>query len=401
MARTSSNSLEADELARSHEGGKKAPTILQLVPALNEGGVERGALEIAQAIVEAGGRALIATAGGHMEPRLLQRGGEIFHMPLDRKGPMKMWLNAGRLKRLIRREGVDLVHARSRGPAWSGWMATQKTGTPFVTTYHGAYNEGPIGKRRYNSVMARGKPVIAVSNFIAEMIAERHGTDPTDIVTIPRGADLSIFSRGLVPPERIAALVNDWRLEDESRPIFMLPGRLTRWKGQEVFVDACKIVREKRGADAFLGLIVGSGKRGSDYPNTLEKQITSTGTADCVRIVGTCTDMPAAYMLANCVLSASTDPEAFGAMGCPVIATNHGGGCETVDHDTTGILVEPGNATAMAAAIEEILDLTDEERGWVHDAATARVAENFSIERMQSSTLDVYERVLGQKFPSR
>lgn len=375
---------------------------------MNEGGVERGALEIADAIVKAGGRALVATAGGKMEPRLRQIGAEAFHMPLDKKGPLQMWLNAGRIKALIKREGVDLVHARSRGPAWSGCSAAQKTKTPFITTYHGAYNEGPIGKRRYNSVMARGRPTIAVSNFIAKMIIARHSIDPKHIVTIPRGADLSIFGRHLVTPERIGKLVNQWHLEEETRPIFMLPGRLTRWKGQEVFVDACEILRKNRGADAFLGLIVGSAKAGSEYLSALDQRIAKTATGDCLRIVGTCNDMPAAYMLAQCVLSASTDPEAFGrvaveaqAMGCPVIATNHGGGCETVEDDRTGVLVEPGNANAMAAAMEEILDLSDEERGWVHDAATARVAEHFSIARMQQSTLDVYERALGRSFPTR
>ena len=381
---------------------------MQLVPALEEGGVERGALEIAEAVIEAGGRALIATAGGKMEPRLKQMGGEVFRIPLHRKGPLRVWLNTQRLKRLIRREKVDIVHARSRGPAWSGWNATRKTGTPFITTYHGAYNEGPLGKRRYNSVMSRGKPVIAVSDFIAEMIHERHGTPFENIVTIHRGADLNIFNRHLVTPERIAALVQGWRMEDEQRPVFMLPGRLTRWKGQEVFIDACKIVKERRGEDAFLGLIVGSAKEGSDYLGALDKRLSKTETQNCVRIVGACSDMPAAYMLANCVLSASTDPEAFGrvaveaqAMGCPVIATNHGGGCETVEDDITGILVEPGDPAAMATAMEEILDLTEEERGWVYDAATARVAKHFSIERMQESTLDVYERVLGYPFPWR
>ena len=378
------------------------------MPALEEGGVERGALEIAEAIINAGGRALIATTGGRMEPRLRQMGGEVFRMPLHRKGPLQMWMNTQRLKRLIRREKVELVHARSRAPAWSGWKATRKTGTPFITTYHGAYNEGPPGKRRYNSVMARGKPVIAVSNFIADMIQKRHGTPAKNIVTIPRGADLSIFGRHLVTSERIATLVQEWRMEDEQRPVFMLPGRLTRWKGQEVFIDACKILRERRGPDAFLGLIVGSAKAGSDYLNALDQRLRRTQTEDSVRIVGACNDMPAAYMLASCVLSASTDPEAFGrvaveaqAMGCPVIATNHGGGSETVEDDITGVLIKPGDPASMASAMEEILDLTEEERGWVHDAATTRVAQHFPIERMQESTLDVYERVLGYPFPAR
>lgn len=335
-------------------------------------------------------------------------GGELIKMPLDRKGPGRIWLNAQRIKRLIRKENVDLVHARSRGPAWSGWSATRKTGTPFVTTYHGAYNEGPPGKRRYNSVMARGEPVIAVSNFIADLVMERHEVPREQIVTIPRGADLAVFGAQHVTSERISKLITEWRLEEEARPIFMLPGRLTRWKGQEVFIEACRILGEKRGQDSFLGLIVGSAKPGSDYLDALDRQIAKGKSGDCTRIVGACSDMAAAYQLADCVISASTDPEAFGrvaveaqAMGKPIIATNHGGGCETVDDDTTGILVEPGDPAALATAMEEILDLTDEEKGWVRDAAVARVAEFFSIERMQNATLDVYEQVLGQPFPKR
>jgi glycosyltransferase involved in cell wall biosynthesis len=364
---------------------------------------------MAQAIRAAGGRALVASSGGRLESKLRSVGGELIKIPLDAKGPLALWRNSRRLRKIIRKENVDLVHARSRGPAWSGYWATRRgSATPFLTTYHGAYNEGSRAKRRYNSVMARGKPVIAVSQFIAEMVAERHGVDPSGIVTIPRGADLSVFDRDKVHTERIGELVTSWNLADEVRPIFMLPGRLTRWKGQEVFVDACKIVRERRGPDAFLGLIVGDAKPGSDYVRSLDRRIAASGSGDSIRIVGSCNDMAAAYRLASCVVSASTDPEAFGrvaveaqAMGCPVIATNHGGGRETVEDDVTGILVEPGNAEAMANAMEEILDLSEEERSWVFDAATARVAEHFSTERMQQATLDVYESVLGSSFARR
>ena len=395
-------------LSRSSGGGKRWPTILQLVPSLNQGGVERGTLEMAQVIRAAGGRALVASSGGRLEAKLRAVGGELIKLPMDAKGPFALWRNSRRLRKIIRSENVDLVHARSRGPAWSGYWATRRGAVPFVTTYHGAYNEGSRAKRRYNSIMARGKPVIAVSQFIADMVAERHGIDPSGIVTIPRGADLSVFDRDKVHTERIGELVTSWNLAEEIRPIFMLPGRLTRWKGQEVFIDACKIVRDRRGPDAFLGLIVGDAKKGSDYLRALDRRIASAQTGDSVRIVGSCNDMAAAYRLASCVVSASTDPEAFGrvaveaqAMGCPVIATNHGGGRETVEDDVTGILVEPGNAEAMANAMEEILDLTEEERGWVFDAATSRVAEHFSTERMQQATLDVYESVLGRGFPGR
>ncbi len=390
------------------DGDRKAPVILQLVPALNEGGVERGALEITEAIVGAGGRALIASAGGRMERRLRHIGGELIRLPLDRKDPVSMFRNARHLMRLIREENIDLIHARSRGPAWSGLFASRRTGTPFVTTYHGAYNEGEPGKRLYNSVMARGKPVIAVSDFISTLIQRRHYTDPSRIITIPRGADLSYFSPDKVKPDRLAALVEEWRLDDESRPIIMLPGRLTRWKGQEIFIEACRIVKERCGPDAFLGLIVGSAKAGSVYSTMLDKQIEKSDVADCVKITGACKDMPAAYTMAQCVVSASTDPEAFGriaveaqAMGRPVIATDHGGGRETVEHDKTGLLVKPADAEGLAGAIENILEIDEPMRNKIGRDAIDRVRKSFSVDRMKSATLDVYERETGIAFPSR
>ena len=345
---------------------------------MNEGGVERGAIEIGSAIVRAGGRALLATSGGRMAREFTAAGGEVIEMPLQRKGPMALRLNAGRLRRLIRREGVDLVHARSRAPAWAGLNAARRAKVPFVTTYHGTYNEGAPLKRRYNSVMAMGEPVIAVSDFIARLVAERHETPPERIVTIHRGADLRRFGPDLVSPERLGDLMEAWNIADDERPILLMPGRLTRWKGQEVFIEACARLREARGP-AFLGLIVGGGGE-SGYLEELDRKIEATGTGDCVRIPGPCNDMPTAYKLAHAVVSASTDPEAFGrvaveaqAMGKPVIASNHGGAAETIEHDITGILVPPGDADALAGAMAEVLDLSEEEQGWVHDAAIARV----------------------------
>ena len=364
-------------------------------------------MEIARAIVAAGGRALVASAGGRMEARLQAEGGELVRLPLASKNPLRMRLNASRLKRLARREGVDLIHARSRAPAWSGLWAARAIGTPFVTTYHGAYNEQGRAKRRYNAVMAKGEPVIAVSAFIAEMIQQRYGTPPERIRTIPRGADLSQFSQEAVMPDRIAELVTRWGIEDESRPIFMLPGRLTRWKGQEVFVDACAILRERRGP-CFLGLMVGGAGTNAEYAAALDRRILAANVGDCARMTGACSDMPAAYLLSDCVVSASTDPEAFGrvaveaqAMARPVLASDHGGARETVEHAVTGLLVPPGDATALADAMEEFLDLTEEEHLAVTRAARERAATLFSIERMQEATLDVYEQATGLRFPRR
>jgi glycosyltransferase involved in cell wall biosynthesis len=308
---------------------------------------------------------------------------------------------------LIRASGVDVIHARSRAPAWSGHWASKATGIPFITTYHGSYNEDFPFKRRYNAVMAKGRPTIAVSQFIAQMIRDRHGLPDDQIVTIPRGADLNTFDPDAMTGMRIAQLADRWGLTDEVRPIFMLPGRLTRWKGQEVFIDACAILREKRGP-GFLGIMVGGAPDGSTYPDDLIRQAQTKNCADCVKLVGSCNDMAAAYRLAGCAISASTDPEAFGrvaveaqAMGRPVIATDHGGARETVDDGVTGALVEPGNAEAMADAMDAFLNLDDELRERIGVLAHARVKRHFSTRRMTDATLDVYETVLETRFPNR
>ncbi len=395
------------ELTHSAPGDKPRPTILQLVPELNEGGVERGAVEVAAAIVEAGGRALIASAGGRMAPKLRQVGGELITLPMHSKNPLTMRRTAAELVNIIGDARVDIVHARSRAPGWVGYMATKRTGVPFVTTYHGAYNENFPLKRFYNAVMAKGRPTIAVSNFIAEMIEERHGVADTDIVTIHRGADINSFDPDLVKPERLAQLVQKWGLLDETRPVFLLPGRLTRWKGQAVFVEACAILRERRGAD-FLGIMVGGAPPDSDFPDELEAMAREKGCSDCIKMVGSCPDMPAAYMLSGCVISASTDPEAFGrvavegqAMGRPVIATNHGGARETVDDGITGALIPPDDAKSLADAMDAFLHLDAETCAQISLKARARVAAHFSTRRMTDATLDVYERVLGKAFPAR
>ncbi len=385
----------------------KRPVILQIVPRLDEGGVERGTLEIASAIVAAGGRAIVASAGGRLASRLNSLGGEFVEMPVQTKNILSMRRNARRIADLVSSEKIDLIHARSRAPAWSGYWASRRTGVAFVTTYHGAYNENFPFKRLYNAVMAKGHPTIAVSDFIAGMIRERHGLPDSRIVTIPRGADLAVFDPKITKGERIAQLAGRWGLTDEARPIFLLPGRLTRWKGQEVFIDACALLRQKRGAD-FLGLMVGGAPDGSSYPDELEKRAVEKGCTDVIKIAGSCNDMPAAYRLAGCAISASTDPEAFGrvaveaqAMGRPVIATDHGGARETVDDGITGALVEPGNAAKLADAMDAFLELDDTIRERIGKLSRLRIERHFSTARMQTETLDVYERATGLTFPTR
>jgi len=367
------------------------------------GGVERGTLEMVEAIRKAGGRALIATAGGQMAPRVTRLGGEIFPMNMDTKNPLSLWQNSVLLARLVREERVDLIHARSRAPAWSAWGAARRTGTPFVTTWHGTYSEDLPLKRFYNSVMARGRPVIAVSEFIRELILDRHRLAPDQVVTIPRGADIRVFSDDAVGNERAVNLAEQWGIVDDPRPVVMLPGRLTRWKGHEVLIEAAAILTARRGAD-FLVLIVGDGEDAA-YVNRLEARIRAAGIERNVWLTGGCTDMAAAYKLASVVVSASVEPEAFGrvaveaqAMGRPVIASDHGGARETVVHGESGWLYPPRDATALAEALEHALALDPSERAFMGLAGRARIHAQYTVGAMQRATISVYERAAGRSF---
>jgi glycosyltransferase involved in cell wall biosynthesis len=378
-------------------------TVLQVVPRLDTGGVERGTLEIAEAICAAGGRALVATSGGQLEFRIARAGGEIFPMNVDSKNPATMWQNGRLMRRLIREERVDIVHARSRAPAWSAYWATRWTGTPFVTTYHGVYKEDFPLKRFYNSVMARGRPVIAISDFVRGLIAERHRVAGEHIVTIPRGADVLVFSEEAVGNERAIKLAEGWGLVEDPRAIVLMPGRLTRWKGAESLIDAAARLKALRGPD-FAVLLVGD-DYGSGFRSVLRKRIEATRTGDVVYLVGECQDMPAAYKLSSVVVSASIEPEAFGrvmveaqAMSRPVIATAHGGARETVAHGESGWLYPPGDAEALAATIHQALNMDPSARAHMGLAGRARVHARYTTAAMQRATLDLYERVAGRTF---
>ncbi|MEM6487924.1 MAG: glycosyltransferase family 4 protein [Pseudomonadota bacterium] len=378
-------------------------TVLQVVPRLDLGGVERGTVEIAEAVVAAGGRALVATAGGQLAAKIGRAGGDVVEMNAATKNPLNIWQNAGVLERLIRDEGVDIVHARSRAPAWSAKWAARRTGTPFVTTYHGSYREDWPLKRRYNAVMAAGHPVIAVSEHIKALVMQRHCVAAENIVVIPRGADLDTFSEEVVSGQRTVRLAEAWGLLDDARPVVMLPGRLTRWKGAETLIQAAAMLRARRGPDT-LHLIVGD-DGGSGYAERLARMIEEAEVGDCVYLTGGATDMAAAYKMASVVVSASLEPEAFGrvaveaqAMGRPVIATDHGGARETVAHGETGWLYAPGDAAALALSIETALSLDAQAKAHMRNSARARIGARYTVAAMQRATLAVYEQVAGRLF---
>jgi glycosyltransferase involved in cell wall biosynthesis len=369
------------------------PAILQLLPSLVSGGVERGTVEIAEAIVAAGYRALVASAGGPLAAQVEKVGGVHVTLPLATKSPFGILANAGALARLVREEGVAILHARSRAPAWSGLIAARRTGARFVTTYHGTYNEGFPGKRLYNSVMARGERVIAISRFIEEVIRDRHGTDPARIRVIPRGVDPRRFDPATVPLARVTALREAWGAE-AGRPVILLPGRMTRWKGQGVLVEALARVP----GDALL-VLAGGGKE--EVAEELRARAEALGIADRLRLLGHVEELAPVLLAADVVVHASTDAEAFGrtvieaqAMARPVIASDLGGPRETVEEGVTGWRVPPGDPAALAAALARVLAMPAAERVAIGQAARAVVLRDYTTAAMQASTIAVYRELL-------
>ena len=375
-------------------------TILQVAPELSAGGVERTVLEVTEAVISAGGRALLASKGGRLEKEVESLGGELFRMDAKTKNPITLKLNEGKLKRLIEREGVDLVHARSRAPAWSAYNAARAMGVPFVTTYHGAYSGKSSLKKKYNSVMAKGDIVIANSQWIAEHVKAEHGVPDEKIVTIPRGVDLEVFHPIAVAPSRVTAIRQSMGLENDNRLVLLLPGRLTEWKGQLVAIEALGLLAPEEREKLVL-VLAGDAQGRKNYVTRLEEAVVANGLDRGVIMSEHITDMPAAYMASDIVLAPSIRPEAFGrvaaeasAMCRPVVVTDHGGGRETVIEGETGARVEPGNAQSLAGAIRALISIGEEARSGMGRAGQLHVRKHFSKRGLQAATLGVYKTLL-------
>ncbi len=368
------------------EAWLKGKTILQVLPALEAGGVERGTLEIAATLREAGARALVASSGGRMAAGL---GADHIALPVHTKNAVGLWCNAGRLKALIAREGVDLVHARSRAPAWSARSAARRAGVPFVTTFHGAYSAGSAAKRAWNRVMVRGDLVIAVSDFIAAHMRETYRCLPDRIRVVHEGIDAAAFDPAAVAPRERAALRAAWAVPEVAR-VALLPGRLTRLKGHAVLIEAMR-----RLADPALVAVFAGSDRGRDaYRRELEAQARRLP----VRFAGHIDDVAAAYAASDVVISASVQPESFGrimaeagAMGLPVVASDHGGAREIVRHGETGWLAAPGDPAALAEGIRSALAAAGPA---LAEKARAHVLARFTLARMCERTLAVYGELL-------
>lgn len=376
--------------------GKKTPTVLQVLPALEVGGAERGTVDVTAGLTGAGWHAVVASSGGAMTEEVERAGGIHVTLPLDRKNPWTIRRNARVLQDVVREHRVDIVHARSRAPAWSACAAARRSGVPFMTTFHGVYGCGNRLKKAYNSIMTKGDVVIAVSEFVSRHIQETYQVPPKRLRVIHRGIDTGVFNPDGVSDERMVRLARQWRLPDDM-PVIMLPGRAARLKGHDVMIEAVGGLGRK---DVRV-LLVGADQGKPRYRDELEAQIRNAGLEGVVHLTRPCRDMAAAYMLADLVVSASIEPEAFGrvaveaqAMGRPVVATALGGSHETVVDRKTGRLVPAGDAAALADAMASMLALTACERRALARRARDHVAACFTKSRMCDRTLSVYRELL-------
>ncbi|MFH7320450.1 glycosyltransferase family 4 protein [Desulfurivibrio sp. D14AmB] len=368
--------------------------VAQVLPELQSGGVERDTLELAGYLAQRGHQSLVISGGGRLVSRLEAEGSEHITMNLGRKSPSSLTFIPP-LRRLLRQRRVDILHLRSRMPAWIAYLAWKSLPAGrrphLVTTFHGFYSINS-----YSAIMTRGEKVIAVSRAIADHIQQHYQVPKQRIELIHDGVNTDTFHPGAVPPQRVAALRRQWQLP-AAGPIIMLPGRITRLKGHDIFLRSLAQIKEL----PWLAICVGDLEDNPEYAGQLRQLSASLGLAQRVKFVGHCSEMPAALLLADLVVSAtSTAAEAFGlttveagAMGRAVVATAHGGSLETVLPGQTGWLVEPNNPTALAFALKEALGDPDR-RQRLGAAAQEWINSNFTTARMCAKSLNLYQQLI-------
>ncbi|MEM6902605.1 MAG: glycosyltransferase family 4 protein [Pseudomonadota bacterium] len=376
--------------------GSGRPVVLQVLPSLISGGVERGTIEVARALRAAGGTAIVASSGGPMVKQLRRAGIKHVTLPLKSKNPFTIWRNIKRLEEIIEAHHVDIVHARSRAPAWSAMRAARNAGAHFITTFHAAYGHSSGLKRSYNSVMAMGDVVIAVSDFIARHVADTYEINPHRLRTIPRGVDVATFHPDRVGAKRIKSIVQDWAIATDM-PVIVLPGRVSRIKGHRVLVDALS----QLGREDLTVLMVGPTEDKPAFAKELHKQIEQAGLGLTIRLVGPTDDMAAIYAIADLVVCPSLVPEGFGrtvaeamAMGKPVIVSDQGAPPELVAHGETGWVVPAGDADALADAISRTLSLPEHLLEEMGRRGMQTVQSRFTKDHMCNATLALYDELL-------
>ena len=381
-------------------------TIIQILPSLEHtgGGVERGTLDIAKFLIEKGYRSIIVSSGGDMSEKYKHKGVEHFNICLDKKGIINFFNIKKSFKKLLLKIKPDLVHIRSRWPAFCLNKIVKNFNIPLITTYHGTYSGNQnFFKRKYNSVMTEGDTIIAISNFICTHIKQYFPEKVKQIKVVNRGIDTKYFDLKAITRLRKEFFLNEISI-NEQKHIILLPGRLTEWKGQLVAIKAAKILSLNNPDFEFLLLIVGSEQNRKSYYRRIKKLITKLDIAGHVLCLGNRNDMPSIYSIADVVISSSIEPEAFGrvsaeacAMEKPIIATNIGGSKDIIINKKTGWLVKENDSEVLAKKIMEVIRLPQNEKDKIGTLARKRIQKKFEMADMLESEIKIYEGLVKSK----
>jgi glycosyltransferase involved in cell wall biosynthesis len=380
-------------------------TVVQVIPDLESGGAGAHVVQVAEALVEGGHRAVVVSEGGRMESDLARIGATFVRLPVASKNPSQIVTNGRRLAALAREQRADLLHAQSRAPAWSCLLAGKLASVPYVATCDNLYREQNPLKRLYNSAMVRGARVIALGERLARMIEERYHTPREKIAVIDRSVDLAAFDPVRVEPGRVESLARRWGVAADDR-VVLLPGRLTRRKGAHVLIAAAQRLRDA-GLKNFVCVLAGEEQQGSRYGAELWDRVHQSELAQYVRIVGHCDDMPAAYALADIAVSAVLPPggpqwgmlEAQ-AMGAPVVLSDAGGREEIAlappycaESRATGFLYPAGDAAELAQSLFKVLAMGGTARSAMGERGRSFVASRFTRQAFTERMLSVYAEV--------
>jgi len=384
-------------------------TILQIVPSLISGGVEKCVVELNEYLVKNGFNSIVLSSGGKLSDLIVRAGGKHIKLNVATKNPLLIWRNIKKIKKIITDNRVDIVHVMSRAPAISAYYACKKLNVPLVSTIHGRYNYGgsflflPL-KRKYNSYIHKADYIICVSNFIKNYANEHDlsfGTklQENKVTVIRNGVDTDLFDPKNVSPERMIALSNKLNLPDDKN-IILLPGRLTEWKGQLWFLDILSKLKHTN----YLCLMLGDGNKRKKYRSAILAMIDKLNLRGFVMLGDNISDMQTAYLLSCMVISSSILPEAFGlvsveaqAMGKMVVATALGGSLETIIDGKTGWLIKPDDKDKFAETIDAVLDMSPEELRVKGQEARQFIIDNYSIDKTHSRVVELYNKILRER----
>ena len=378
--------------------------VLQVIPKLGYGGAETGCYDIAHYLPENDCGSYIATSGGELLKFIDKKKVKIIKLPVHSKNPLIIFFNFLALIWVILINNISIVHARSRAPAWSCLFAAKITGRKFVTTFHGTYNFNSEIKKFYNSVMVRSDLIIAGSNFIFSHIKENY-TKYLDakkkLLVIFRGINVDYFDPTTKLDNDEKKLLNEWKIKKDKK-IILLPGRLTGWKGQEIFIEAVNLANIELGYEAFYAIILGSDQGRDLYKKKLFRLTEQHRLINQVKFIDHCKDMALAYKVSDIVVSASIEPEAFGrvsveaqSMEKPIIASNIGGSNETVIDEKTGFLFESNNAKSLSKKILKVLSMDEVSLQSIGKEGRKNIIQKFNVEKMCFSTYSEYKRIIN------